>query len=157
MAIHFFCVKPLMCGIAEKRLERITLRLAHRPDSYALRRQAAANLDAAVACIRVQPDNVNLYMIAAANCRLLGQPRQAIGFYEQALHYDRRRELFANLGNVQSEIGMKNEAIENLTRAAIFWGESIIDIEDPFVHDEVQRRYNEYQARMKRAVAATDR
>ncbi|MGZ8797767.1 MAG: hypothetical protein ACXW2F_10490, partial [Thermoanaerobaculia bacterium] len=122
MAIHFFCVKPLMCGIAEKRLERITLRLAHRPDSYALRRQAAANLDAAVACIRVQPDNVNLYMIAAANCRLLGQPRQAIGFYEQALHYDRRRELFANLGNVQSEIGMKNEAIENLTRAAIFWG-----------------------------------
>jgi tetratricopeptide (TPR) repeat protein len=158
MAIHFFCVKPLMCGIAEKRLERSTLRLAQRPDSYAVRRQAAANLDSAVACIRVQPDNVNLYMIAAANCRLLAQPHQAIDFYERALHYDRRRELFANLGNVQSEIGMKNEAIENLTRANIFWADSIIDIEDPFVHDEVLRRYNEYEARMKRAVAAsTDR
>jgi len=158
MAIHFFCVKPLMCGIAEKRLERSTLRLARQPDSYAVRRQAAANLDSVVACIHVQPDNVNLYMIAAANCRLLAQPHQAIDFYEQALQYDRRREIFANLGNVQSEIGMKNEAIENLTRATIFWGDTIIDIEDPFVHDEVLRRYNEYEARIQRVVAAsTDR
>ncbi|MGZ8797045.1 MAG: hypothetical protein ACXW2F_06845, partial [Thermoanaerobaculia bacterium] len=61
-------------------------------------------------------------------------------------------------GNVQSEIGMKNEAIENLTRANIFWADSIVTIEDPFVHDEVLRRYNEYEARINRAVAAsTDR
>jgi tetratricopeptide (TPR) repeat protein len=154
MAIHFFCVKPLMCDIEEKRLERSTLRLTQRPDSYAVRRQAAANLDSAAACIRIQPDNVNFYMIAAANCRLLGQRHRAIDFFEQALRYDRRRELFVNLGNVQGEVGMRNEAIENLTRATIFWGESIKDIEDPFVHDEVLRRYNEYEARMKRAVDA---
>jgi tetratricopeptide (TPR) repeat protein len=150
LGLYACCVRPLMCNVREARLEQITLHLAQQTDSSETQQQARANLKSAIECIRVQPANVNLYMIAAANCRVQRQPERAIEFYEQALQFDRRREILANLGNVQSEIGKKRDAIDNLVRANIFWGDYLNDIEDPFVHDEVLRRYKAYEASLKR-------
>lgn len=150
VAIHYFCIEPLRCHLAEARLEQLSLQLVERPDRPDMPRQARANLGRAIACIRVEPRQVNFYMIAAVNCRLLGLDERAIEFYERALRYDRRPELYAALGNAQSKVGRREEAIANLLRANIFWPYTLNDIEDPFVHDEVERRYKEYEAALTR-------
>lgn len=109
------------------------------------------NLASAQECVRVRPHNVNLYMIAALNSRVLGQHNVAIEWYRAALDVDQRPEIYAGLGNAQSQTGDRESAVENLLRANLFWPDTLNSIEDPLVYEEVERRYAEYAEALRRA------
>ena len=145
-SIDELCVLPWQCSTLEYRLEQSTRQLVDFPTRVDTAVQERANLDAAIRCIRIRPTRINLYMTAAVNCRLLGDNRRAVEFYKSALHYDKRPELYAALGNAQSQIGQRREAVENLVRANIFWPGNGDDIEDAVVRDEVLRRVAQYES-----------
>lgn len=139
-ALHYFCVRPLRCHVLEPRLESMSI------DGRVDPARSRSTIASALACARVQPNHVNFYLIAAINCADLRQYDRAVSLYEKAIERDRRPEIYAGLGNTLAKLGRHEEAVQNLLRANMFFPNRMNDIEDPFVHDEVERRYNEYRA-----------
>lgn len=152
-SIHRWCVMPLRCSIVERRLEQRTLQIAARAESMDTPRLARDVAHTALQCAALRPYNVNLYMIAAANLRFAGQDTAAVDVYRRAVRYGRRPELYAALGNALAAAGNRQEAVDYLLRANIFWPDAISSIEDPLVHDEVERRFREYEAQLKTRLA----
>jgi len=60
-------------------------------------------------------------MVLGASLRQLGRNREAIAAYEAALQFDRRPELYLNLGQTQVAIGDSKSALQNFVRACIYF------------------------------------
>ncbi len=135
-------IEPWRCNSQEPQLQQRTL-LAYDAASSSLRRVMLARdtMERIDGCMRCNPTAVNQYMIAAANYRLLGDKQSAERYYETALRYERRPELFLNLGIVQLELGKRTEARANLLRARVF--NQFLEYEiPPELRDEVRREAN---------------
>lgn len=142
--IGVYCIRPLRCNDVDSAVKQRTLILAGMNDApIKVSRAARANLDRLGSCLQ-DCTNVSRLMIAAANERMLGRPTAAIAFYERAMQYDRRPELFLNLGMAQAEAGLREEAITNMFTACLFNPELLASIEN--LHDDVLLRVNAYQA-----------
>ena len=141
--IVLLCIRPLQCNNIDYVVLQRTTTLARMSRSpITVSRVARANLDRLAPCLTHCTD-VNRLMIAAANERLLHQPVAAIAYYEQAMQYDRRPELYLNLGAAQAEAGRNPEAIANMVTAGIFNPEMTASVE--YLHDDVKRLVDEYQ------------
>jgi tetratricopeptide (TPR) repeat protein len=81
---------------------------------------ARQNLERAQQWILRCPNDLEIYMIAAASLRALGRSGEAVDMYERAAQLDRRPEIYLNLGEAQAEAGLINQAIPNLATAVIF-------------------------------------
>ena len=149
LAIDRFCFVPFRCSYVEYSAEQSTYELAAHEGGASVPQHARDNLRAMRQCMSARPMDVNIYMIAAANARLIGDNATAINYYNEAFRYDRRPELFINLANTQSRIGQRDAAIENFVRAFTFWPGSGEEIEDPIVHDEVMRRIKAYETEIR--------
>ncbi|HMC22643.1 MAG TPA: hypothetical protein VKL19_12400, partial [Thermoanaerobaculia bacterium] len=90
-----------------------------------------------IPCIEHCPAAVNAYMIAAANYAVLHRIPEAIVMYERALRYDRRPEIYFELGMAYLEVGQRDRAISALLVWRLFYARDTGVIFDPSVRAEV--------------------
>src|SRR5512132_1561082 len=142
-AVWYLVVVPWRCDLVCARTEnRTRTAFSNRVSDQNAHILARTSIDEIKPCLESDPTNVALYMIEAANFRILNRPEDAIAVYSRALQYDRRPELFLNLGLVQLETGRREEAIRNLELAVRFnpHVDSEIRAVDTFLADELARR-----------------
>jgi tetratricopeptide (TPR) repeat protein len=109
------------------------------PDHFYAARLARKSLDRAEACIPQAPFMIDLYMIAAVDRRVLGQFDEAVKLYERALDYDRRPELYLQLGLTELELNRRAEARKALEKAVLFAPSMLNEISDPEMHSSLSR------------------
>jgi tetratricopeptide (TPR) repeat protein len=132
-AMAKYVVKPYSCNIrirrATQQLEAIVAMIGSNVRAAEMAKEV---LDTVEDCATDHPDDVAAQMVVAAAYRSSGQSRRAVGFYETALQYDRRPELYLNLGQAQLESGEMQAGVKNLTQACIY---------NPAYLDEVGENY----------------
>jgi tetratricopeptide (TPR) repeat protein len=144
--IYVLTWQPLQCDIAKNKLQRFTERIWDLPAGLTVtmtERQRAADLQR---CIKVCPADVDLYMTLGAADQVLGRLPHAADNYQEALKYDRRPELFLNLGLVQLALKQHRAAVETLAKACAFEIRYAEDIPDPTVREEVLASVRSEQA-----------
>ena len=115
-----------VCNVRAKTAERRIIQLYSLNDEVTARIAARQILDDMDRCIPCTPTDVNQYMVRAAALRMLGRPDEAANDYRRAMRYDRRAELFLNLGEVELQAGREREA-EDAFSTAVFLLYSYID------------------------------
>lgn len=146
LAFYRWCYLPWRCNLADARLLRQTtfaMDAAPAPRAMALARSTWA---AAVRLLDGCPCSINLYMIAAANDQLLGQDEHAVEMYSRALHYDRRPELFLQLGLAEWRLGRRDQARQHLTAATAFNPELLLEVAPSELRVEVSRELSKVEA-----------
>jgi len=129
--------KPLRCNITKERVQSDALRMWNRPDAPQVATKARDAIVEMERCIVACPTDIDMYMTRALNDRLIGRFEHAEDMYREALKYDRRPELFFNLGIVQLEMKQRQAAIITLTKACSFEIRFADAIPDLSVREEV--------------------
>ena len=139
-AIHYFCVLPYRCN----RLKSAQTAALERAFNHALlpagRIEARQSLQALLPCAAPICRDVSVDMLIAAGYRIVGQPREAIRFYQHALRLDERPEIYINLAAAEIAVGLRDEARNHLLRAVLFAPWTIRSIEDGALRQEVIAR-----------------
>jgi len=138
-AIGRVSYQPWRCSVMRRRLEPATLRLWERHDS-SVRSQARENAAMARACVGVTPYDSAQYMLAAANDRLAGDIGAAAAMYQTALRYDRRPEIYFDLGLMQLDLARTADAEESFVQAGSFDPFTILEIPPDDVRNRVMQR-----------------
>ena len=120
------------------KLETNTYALLKREPAFAAVR-ARQNVDAARYYLDRGVHNTGLYMVAGANYRIFDDLDHAAEMYQAALRYDKRPELYFNLGMVELDRGNRIVGKQTLIEAARFNPSLIGDIADPDIRDAAQR------------------
>jgi tetratricopeptide (TPR) repeat protein len=129
IAVYRLAYLPWRADVERKRLETITVTLWERQPVFGGVR-ARENVGAARVYIDQGVHSVGLYMVTAANYRYLEDYDHAAEMYRMALRYERRPELYYNLGMVELSRRHPEEAKEALIRAGLFNPFLILEIED---------------------------
>ena len=64
--------------------------------------------------------DIDYLMMRAANDRVLGNYEEARATYQEALRYDRRPELYYELGTTDLQLGRRDEGLDALYQAVLF-------------------------------------
>lgn len=121
LAVWHFCLVPLQCNVQKKFIEDSTIQALRHGGSPTMRVTVARrNLQRLTPCLANRPSDPDLYMEMGANYRLLGQDEMAIAAYEHALRYDRRPEIFLNLGVTRLSVGQEEAGVDALLKAIAF-------------------------------------
>jgi hypothetical protein len=126
LSIYRVCVVPYICSQTERQVEIRTETAARFAATRGGRELAERNLARLQECFEGDTTNVNLYMLAAANQRVLGHDHDAALLYQQALRYDQRPEIYLNLGVVQAATKDPEGAVRSLVMAGNFSGKEIL-------------------------------
>ncbi len=146
-ALRYYVALPHLCNDALRRATRRVERIVSvATDDFRAAQLARQSIDELRTCLRAEPCNVAAQMVIAASYRTLGRNREAASAYETALQYDRRPELYLNLGQTQLAIGDSSAALENLTLACIY-NPVFLDQVGQY-HPEVKKAVDEYQTRL---------
>jgi len=149
------CWSRYLCDIEHKRIENETIRILDRPDTFAVRQIAERNVRVMSRCIKHSPTVVNLYMIQGANLRILNRHNDAAAAYRQALRYDRRSELFFNLGITQLAAGQRAPGEDTLVTACLMYYDYWAQIPEPS-RARVLSRVNPLLGRLHRGQATQE-
>ena len=141
-AIYFMAYEPCACDIVNKRVQSRAVLLFDLPAGPAVAREAKQGIAAVQRCLDTSQMSVDLYMTVAANDRLLGRFQHAADMYSEALKYDRRPELYLNLGIMQLQANQREAGIVSLTQACRFDINLANAIPDPAIADIVVKRVN---------------
>ncbi len=145
--LRAFVEVPYSCNVllkrATDRLDKALSLAAGDLRAPALARQTMNEMQA---CVSAGPDDVAGQMVLAAACRMLGHNQRAAAAYETALLYDRRPELYLNLGQTQLAIGDSQSGVKNLTQACIYNPSYLDDIGEH--QPEVKHTVDLYQLEM---------
>src|ERR1051325_2120365 len=133
--VWYCAIEPVACSRLELPLVDATNR-AMETNNAPLARDT---LERASRALRRCPSNIQLRMIAAANLRQLGRPADAIAMYEHALRFDRRPEIYMNIGQSRVENGNRARAVDDFVRAVVF-APGMIEEVTPDLRDEVYAR-----------------
>ncbi len=140
MLLVSFCYEPYRCNQKIKAADRSTTRVLDITDRFYVARVARENIRSMEPCLTHNPSGIAAWMIAAANRRLIGQHDEAARLYEEALRYDRRPELYLQLGLTYLELHRTNEAVAALERAVRFDPETLDEVIDPDVRSRILAR-----------------
>ncbi len=133
---------PYHCNLRVKQATgRLQLAVSLADKSMRALRLARINVEELSPCVDRSPSDIGAAMVLAGSHRVLGHDIEAVSLYQRALSYDRRPELYFNLGQTQLGIGDRKSGIQNLITACIY---------DPVYYDEI----GEDQAEVKNAVRA---
>jgi cytochrome c-type biogenesis protein CcmH/NrfG len=138
VALHGLTWQRFRCDVKKKRLQAVALELLEAPSQMAVARLARQGLFDAEHCVAVNPADVDMYMTLAIYYRLTGRIGEAAATYGAALQYDRRPELYLNLGEMQVLLGERETATATLTRAASFDPLLVDRISDPVIRETVR-------------------
>ncbi|MGH9456432.1 MAG: hypothetical protein ACRD2J_02180 [Thermoanaerobaculia bacterium] len=139
-AVHGYAWERLRCNVVEQEVETRTRAAFADPNPLQRASQARRNLRAIEPCRDACGANVNCAMIRAANLRILGELRAAATEYESALAYDRRPEIYLNLGIVRLQMGDRAGAESAIVSAALFDPTITARIPDSELRVRVERR-----------------
>ncbi len=142
-AVYRFSWLPYRCEIIKKQRQQIVFSLINLPSSFAVVRSARAGIANMQRCIQTCPTDPDMYMTLAAYQRVLGQLQEASDAYTAALAYDRRPEIFLNLGLVQLQMNQSDLAMGNLTKACLFNLNYVNDIPNLNIRQSVLRAVHE--------------
>jgi tetratricopeptide (TPR) repeat protein len=131
LAIYRFCWLRHVCNNDEERIEQLTTRFYDHSESMSVRVLARRNADRMRECSLLFPTNVNVYMLRAANLRMMGLRAEAADEYRNALRYDHRRELYLELGLTELENGEPEKAADTLTTACIYQSDLYSQVPEP--------------------------
>ncbi len=115
-----FAYEPFICEQNKLRIKTKTEEVLGMGDPFRSAPVAQENLAAIGPCIAKRPGDVDYLMMRAANDRVLGNYEEARASYQQALRYDRRPELYAELGVTDLQMGRRDEALDALFQAVLF-------------------------------------
>ena len=142
-ALDCLCIKPYRCNLIEQRGEartsadwEITLQTNH---PWRAMVGARRSLDLITPCLDDCSANVGMLMLAGANYRILHRYDEAAEAYRRALRYDRRPEIYFNLGQTEVAAGQREQAVADLVMAGRSGGYTNY-IDDPLIQAEVERR-----------------
>lgn len=120
LSVNRFCYRAYICNLREAEAHRSIQRLFAFSNQVSARLAARRVVETMSGCIGKSPDRsatVSQYMMRAAALRMLGRPAEAAADYRRALGFDRRPELYYNLGLTEIEAGREAEGFEALTLA----------------------------------------
>ena len=139
--IWFCCVMPWRCNRTMARITAATERLMRaEQESWKSAATARANLQTLDGCADVCRDDVDREMLAAANLRVLGRNEEAVALYEHALTWDRRPELYLQLGVTQVAAGLRETGINTLRKAVRFNPRIVNMVDDAGARDALYRQ-----------------
>jgi tetratricopeptide (TPR) repeat protein len=118
MVVHF-CYRPYVCNVRKSEARRTLERLYAHADAAGARIVARRTVETMDHCIAANPADVGQSMIRAGALRMLGRPEEAAVEYRRALHYDRRSELYFNLGLAEIESGDEEKGLRHLVLASL--------------------------------------
>ncbi|HVR39336.1 MAG TPA: tetratricopeptide repeat protein [Thermoanaerobaculia bacterium] len=127
-ALERYCWRPYRCNQIEKAAAKTTERNIEvgGGDTESIRaREITRRL---IACMDDKPADVTVYMLTAANERVLGNYEQAIAWYQKALTYDRRPEIYFGIGETYLEMGNMEQAHRYFVATAVFRMDFVKDI-----------------------------
>jgi len=156
-AIQATVVRPYRCAQRKKLAQVVIDQAYRRGESMPSAIVARQHLDEITRCIQESPEDVDLWMNKAALLRLVGLDSEAIKAYEQALRYDRRPEIYLNLGIVQAQQGDKPAAIESYARAVLYSPGLTRALDDPEMRKAVLARAAEIAPASAAALARVGR
>jgi hypothetical protein len=118
-------------NVAEAEMTSRVEKLVLRPDAISTRIAARDLVPRATECIAGDPASVRPYMLRASLFRLLARPNDAVADYRSALRFDRRAELFFNIGEAELEAGHPKEAYNAFLLTAFADWTYISEIPEP--------------------------
>lgn len=133
------CVVPLRCSVSQQRLENFISSEFDSPSTTRIAAVSRGSLSLIDDCLCGGPDNAAILMLKAALLRMLQRPSDAERAYVESLRFDRRPEIYLELGVTQLESGNRNAAIASLTRAAAFDPRLLAQIPDLEARRQVER------------------
>jgi hypothetical protein len=140
--LYYLCYRPYECSVVTNSMKARTLaewEKAGGQDDWRTPIGARHRIELIEPCLTPWNASVELYMVAAANLRLLKRYDDAVACYRTVLRYDDRPEVYFNLGVTEVEAGHREQGIEDLVfagRTGSYWNL----IEDESVRNEVTRR-----------------
>lgn len=157
--VERLCYQRYRCNArkaeARRTLERF-LPISEQPSARIAARRAIESMDH---CIAHAPTDIAAYMIRAGALRMLGRPAEAVTDYRRALRYDRRPELYLNLGMTELEAGNDAAAVAHISLASLTFRPYFYELPAP-LHDRVEAAinplYSDIQARRVKPEALRD-
>lgn len=146
ITIHAWALTAWRCNNLERVVHQQTLRIATAPDPMRFRTQAVRNIESIEECCRRFPDQVGQAMLLAANYRFIGKPARAAEVYASILNYNRRPEVYFNLGEAQIAAGKYDLGLQNLITAALY-NPSLVD-QYPAYATQLRNAVNLHQLRL---------
>lgn len=135
LVVHV-CYYPWICNNEKATAHRTLERLYAHSDEVTARIAARRVIETMDRCIATNPADVGQSMIRGAALRMLGRPGEAADEYRRALRYDRRPELYLNLGLSHLESGNEDAAVNQLVLASLTFRPYLFDLTGS-VHDRV--------------------
>ena len=139
-----FVLRPIKCYRLKGQLYASSYSSFENRDEQG-RRQARANLEKLESCLAPGCRNIPLFFLLAINNRTVDRPDAALALYREALRYDKRPEIYANIGDTELAMGNLEGAYQNYLTAALFVPAYLRLIDDPQlqarVQDEVLKRH----------------
>ncbi|MCM2314180.1 MAG: O-antigen ligase family protein [Thermoanaerobaculia bacterium] len=116
--VWFLAVVPWGCNVTTREMEA-AMADALRGNPQA-RAYLAANTGKAERCRRHVRHDQSLNVAVASAYSLTGRSTEALAVYEDALRYDRRPEIYFNIGGIYLRTGYSEKAFDNFLTAARF-------------------------------------
>lgn len=114
----FLAVVPWGCNVTTKEMEAaMTEALRGNPQARAY---LVANTGKAERCRKHVRHDQSLNVAVASAYSLTGRSAEALAVYEDALRYDRRPEIYFNIGGIYLKTGYSEKAFDNFLTAARF-------------------------------------
>lgn len=138
MAIDGLCIVPYRCNQITKVGETaVTAALSGNPSAQLFLRDQAPIFDR---CIARQPENVELELLRGTTQSLFGDYEGALANYQRALRYDRRPEIYFDIGGAMLRLRRTEEAIDSYAIAVRFNPGLLGRISDPLIRSRVETR-----------------
>jgi tetratricopeptide (TPR) repeat protein len=145
-AIYALAWRPLQCNALVQALSDSSY-AGYETRNFTDLDAARRNLDTIQPCMTAGCRSVGILFLAAVNYRTIGRNEVALGLYQQALRYDRRPEIYTNIGDTYFTLGDREKAYDNYLTAALFHPEWLRFIDDGAmrvrVRDAVLEKYPE--------------
>jgi len=138
-ALRFFCYVPYRCNQIIKTARPAALRAFDATDPVRAAEIARANAALLQPCVAQAATMIDPYMIQAVDYRVLGNLNKAAQLYRHALRYDRRPELYLQLGITELQRNHRDEARRALEKAILFNPPMIEEISDPELRTDLSR------------------
>lgn len=145
-AAYEIAVPPWRCNGIEPGVKRQTLLASNSAGGSRVANLARTNLALLGPCCRTTPPPISQSMLLGANYRFLGRPESAVDIYLHLLQFDRRPEIYLNLGEAQIEAGHDQEGLQNLIVATIY-NPLVVDAV-PAYETEMRNALSSYQIRL---------
>jgi tetratricopeptide (TPR) repeat protein len=146
-------IPRLQCNLAKGRMNREVRAFGRSGDEYARLTGARENVETCRHYLTIFPEDHQLYMLLAANLRVLGSLDEAVENFRHALTLTERPEIYAQIGELEIERGNIEAGRAAMTKAATFHMLYVETVDEPLrseIYKAVMARYERLQAAAKK-------